>query len=406
MRRTSVDGTTEILIALFIMFVAAKLLGSAFERFNQPAVVGEILAGVLIGPSVLGLVQNSAFIDVLAELAVIVLLFRVGLEVNLRDMMEVGMQALGVAVVGVILPFVAGVGLIHWGIGGTMPVSLFMGAAMVATSVGITARVLSDMGQLQRRESRTILGAAVIDDVISLLVLAMVAGIAVSGAVSMKSLGVIIGSAAAFVIVVLFVGRILVLRAAARLPHPGESHTAFFGALVLMLALSALAAKAGLAAIVGAFFAGLIVELGDRHSVLEKQVEPLAEFLVPFFFVSVGMKVEMSAFTNPSTLWLTVAVLVLAMVTKVAAGWLVTYRSGWLSSTMIGVGMMPRGEVGIIVALMGLNLGVIDSELYAVVVAMSIMTTIAAPPILKVVLARLLAMETEEASSLAETPVG
>lgn len=384
---------TQILAALFLMFVAAKVLGYASERLNQPSVVGEILAGVLIGPSVLGWVQPTGFIDILAELAVIVLLFRVGLEVNLREMMEVGLLALGVAVVGVVLPFLAGTGLVIYGMQGDLPVALFLGAAMVATSVGITARVLSDLGQLQRRESRTILGAAVIDDVLGLLVLAMVAGIATSGAVSWGDLAGTIGATLAFVAGVLLVARPLFARVGRRLPDPAQGHAAFFVAVVLMFGLSALAAQIGLAAIVGAFFAGLIIELGDRQPVLDKQVEPVAEFLVPFFFVSVGMKVELDAFVNPETLGLTAAVLGLAMITKVAAGWLVAYRSGWLSSTVIGVGMMPRGEVGIIVALMGLSLGVIDESLYSVVVAMSIITTIVAPPILKVVLNRLVQQE-------------
>jgi len=388
-----VQEATQVLAALCLMFVAAKVLGYLSERLNQPSVVGEILAGVLIGPSVLGWVQPTGFIDILAELAVIVLLFRVGLEVNLRDMMEVGLLALGVAVVGVVLPFLAGAGLVAYGLQGELPVALFMGAAMVATSVGITARVLSDLGQLQRRESRTILGAAVIDDVLGLLVLAMVAGIATAGAVSWGDLAGTIGATVAFVAGVLVVARPLFARFSRRLPDPGATPTAFFVAVALMLGLSALAAQIGLAAIVGAFFAGLIVELGDRQPALEQQVGPVAEFLVPFFFASVGMKVELGAFVNPETLGLTAAVLGLAIITKVAAGWLVASRSGWLSSTLIGVGMMPRGEVGIIVALMGLSLGVIDESLYSVVVAMSIATTIVAPPILKAILNRLVRQE-------------
>ncbi|MFO7245398.1 MAG: cation:proton antiporter [Bacillota bacterium] len=385
--------TTEVLAGLFLMFAAAKVMGYLAERLNQPAVVGEILAGVLIGPSVLNWVHPTEFTDLLAELAVIVLLFRVGLEVNVREMMEVGLLALGVAVVGVVLPFVAGSGLVIYALDADLPTALFMGSAMVATSVGITARVLADLGQLQRRESRTILGAAVIDDVLGLLVLAMVAGIATTGSVSWASLGTIIGLTVAFVAGVLLVGRPLMLRINGRLPDPAQGYTVFFVAVVLMLGLATLAAQIGLAAIVGAFFAGLILELGQRQHALDHQVQPVAEFLVPFFFVSVGMKVELDAFMNAQTLWLTLAVLVLAMITKVAAGWLVAFRSGWLSSSLIGVGMMPRGEVGIIVALMGLSLGVISQDLYSVVVAMSVITTIVAPPILKVLLTRIVRQE-------------
>jgi len=388
-----VHETTEVLAGLFLMFAAAKVMGYLAERLNQPAVVGEILAGVLIGPSVLNWVHPTEFTDLLAELAVIVLLFRVGLEVNVREMMEVGLLALGVAVVGVVLPFVAGFGLVIYALDADLPTALFMGSAMVATSVGITARVLADLGQLQRRESRTILGAAVIDDVLGLLVLAMVAGIATTGSVSWASLGTIIGLTVAFVAGVLLVGRPLMLRINGRLPDPAQGYTVFFVAVVLMLGLATLAAQIGLAAIVGAFFAGLILELGQRQHALDHQVQAVAEFLVPFFFVSVGMKVELDAFMNAQTLWLTLAVLVLAMITKVAAGWLVAFRSGWLSSSLIGVGMMPRGEVGIIVALMGLSLGVISQDLYSVVVAMSVITTIVAPPILKVLLTRIVRQE-------------
>jgi len=391
----------QIIAALALILVLAKVMGDLFERARQPAVLGEILAGVLIGN--LGLVgfDGLSFIATdevlafLAELGVIILLFEVGLESNVGQMLRVGASSFLVATVGVIAPMALGYFAARWLLPeSSVYVHVFIGAVLTATSVGITARVLGDLGKVQTVEGRIILGAAVIDDVLGLVVLAVVRGI-IEGAGRLDAGGIllIIGKSLLFLGGALVIGPWLsrrLFRVAAYLQIRG---LLLAMALAFCFALSALAGAIGLAAIVGAFAAGLILDevaykpLADREPVgLEEQVKPIATFLVPIFFVVTGSKVDLRVFADPATLGLAAALTVAAIVGKQVCGLAVVERG--LDRLSVGIGMIPRGEVGLIFAAVGAALRlpdgtpVIDARTNAAVVVMVFATTLITPPVL------------------------
>lgn len=375
-----------ILIDLFILFAGARVLGESFERFGQPAVVGELLAGVLVGPHVLGFVTEHAtervVLDVIAELGVIILLFTVGLETSLSDLRRVSRSALVVGTTGVVLPFLAAAALMLL-LGYHGRETLFVAAALVATSVGVTARVLRDLGAVRSVVARVVLGAAVVDDILAITVLAAVAGIT-RDSVSKIGLVVTLVEEVAFLGFVIFAGPRLVRRLSdfAHLPIVPGSPLAF--AVLLMLGLAALSGYVGLASIIGAFLAGLIFEF--RRDEVVSQVEPVYELLVPFFFAVTGTRLDPSVFADPHILGLAVAVTIVAVITKVAAGMLGARRYGSKASWTIGIAMVPRAEVGLIVAASGLSLGVITTDLYGVVLVMTVVTTVMTPPLLSFLL--------------------
>ena len=391
----------QIIAALALILVLAKVMGDLFERARQPAVLGEILAGVLIGN--LGLVgfDGLSFIATdevlafLAELGVIILLFEVGLESNVGQMLRVGASSFLVATVGVIAPMALGYFAARWLLPeSSVYVHVFIGAVLTATSVGITARVLGDLGKVQTVEGRIILGAAVIDDVLGLVVLAVVRGI-IEGAGRLDAGGIllIIGKSLLFLGGALVIGPWLsrrLFRVAAYLQIRG---LLLAMALAFCFALSALAGAIDLAAIVGAFAAGLILDevaykpLADREPVgLEEQVKPIATFLVPIFFVVTGSKVDLRVFADPATLGLAAALTVAAIVGKQVCGLAVVERG--LDRLSVGIGMIPRGEVGLIFAAVGAALRlpdgtpVIDARTNAAVVVMVFATTLITPPVL------------------------
>lgn len=398
-----------VLLGLVVILAAAKLGGALFERFHQPAVLGELIFGVILGNLALVGYTGMEFlaatpgIEILAEIGVILLLFDVGLESNLDEMKSVGTSSFVVAVLGVVAPFFLG-----WGVSAVMIpdeellVHVFIGATLCATSVGITARVLADLGKLQKRESKIILGAAVIDDVLGLVILAVVAGVitAASTGGSLSSLAIlwIIAKAVLFLGGAIAVGGWLsprMFRVASKLRVRGMLLTV---ALVFCFLLSYLANAIGLATIVGAFAAGLVLdELHYRdfldageHSI-EELIHPLYVFLVPVFFVLMGIKVDLSTFGEVSVLGFAALLSVAAIVGKMicAAG---VVEKG-LDRISVAVGMVPRGEVGLIFASIGASLvlhgqPVISSEIYSAVVIMVIVTTLITPPALKWTLAR------------------
>ncbi len=377
----SVGTTTEILLALFLMLLAAKLAAEVFERLRQPAVVGEILAGVIIGPSVLGLVAPSEFISMLAEIGVIFLLFTVGLETKPSSIFRVGKTATLVAVMGVVLPFLGGWLLMRaWG--STNISSLFVGTALVATSVGITARVLASLNLLNTSVARIILGAAVIDDILGLLVLSVVSSSS-AGTINYWEIGITALLAIGFTAFVALIGARVVTRVASRIHNLRISESLFIAGLVLCLGLAVAVAFIGVAAIIGAFLAGMaLAEASEGDERLHTQANGVMEFLVPFFLVNIGMQLQLSVFRDWTLIWLALAVTLVALVTKLigcAAG---AWSLGLRRAAQVGVGMMPRGEVGIVVAQIGLSLGVIDARLYAVVLFMAVATTLIAPPML------------------------
>jgi Kef-type K+ transport system membrane component KefB len=376
----------NILLQLFVIFAAAKIAGEIFERLNQPPVIGELLVGVALGSHALGIVGEGEVQHVLQELGAIVLLFMVGLDTRLEDITRVGGRALMVGVLGIILPFASGAGYAYV-TGGALEVALFLGAAMVATSVGITARVLADLGVLHETESRIILGAAVVDDVLGLLILAVVGGFS-GDSVTPANVVTLAITAFGFVVVAGAFGGRLARRVAPRVEEARLPRTELVVALAVCLGLSALAGYIGLAAIVGAFLAGMAFSELRHDWELEKQVQPVYELLVPFFFVITGSLVDPAFFLDPAILGVIAVVTVLAVVGKLVGCGAGAWGMGTRSVAIVGVGMVPRGEVGIIVASVGLSSGVFDSELYGVVVAMSIITTLVAPPVLKVLYSR------------------
>lgn len=378
----SIPHGAELLLGLFLMFAAAKLMAELFERMKQPAVVGEILAGVLIGPSVLGWMAPNAITHTLAELGVIFLLFAVGLETKPSAILRVGKPAMIVAVLGVIVPFVAGWGVMRaWG--ESQIAALFIGAAMVATSVGITARVLSGMNLLGTPSARIILGAAVIDDILGLLVLAVVASLA-AGAVDYTQIGTTALLSLGFVALVAFAGAPLVTRIAPVIKRLHINH-AFFGlSICLCLGLAVAASEIGVAAIIGAFLAGMaLAEAAEDEHDLHEQTRGVTEFFVPFFLVNIGMQLNLAVFSDGETLMMAVAITALAVASKLIGCGLGVWNQGLRRMAQVGVGMVPRGEVGIVVAQIGLGLAVIDDRLFGVVLFMAVATTLIAPPFIR-----------------------
>jgi Kef-type K+ transport system membrane component KefB len=403
------DPVTPIVLALAVILAAAKLAGHIAVRMGQPAVLGELVAGVILGSLDLvgigwfGPIEADATVDILARLGVIILLFEVGLESTVRDMLKVGLPSLLVAVLGIVAPFALG-----WGVGAlllpdrSVYVHAFLGAMLTATSVGITARVLQDLGRSQSAEARVILGAAVIDDVLGLVILAVVGGIIAAadrgGALSQVEVALILGKAVAFLFGALALGVYLspkVFGLASRLSGKG---VLLATALVFCFVLAYLAALIGLAPIVGAYAAGLILEdvhfreFADRgEQQLEHLVHPISTFLVPVFFVVMGMRVDVTAFGRVAVLGLAALLTVAAIVGKQACSLGAFGRR--LDRVSIGIGMIPRGEVGLIFANIGLGLSIagqpiVDQDIFSAVVIMVIVTTMITPPALKWSLAR------------------
>lgn len=371
-----------MLLTLFIMLVAAKLLAELFERLRQPAVAGEILAGVIIGPSLLGWAAPSEITGLLAEMGVIFLLFTVGLETKPASIFKVGKQAAIVAVLGVAAPLLAGWLLMKaWG--GNSIEALFVGTAMVATSVGITARVLSAMGLLDAPTARIILGAAVIDDILGLLILAIVSSMA-AGTINYFEILTTAALAIGFTVFVALVGAPVVTRIAPTVDRMRTGQGIFIFGLVLCLGLAVAAAYIGVAAIIGAFLAGMaLAEAAEDDSKMHRQMNGVTEFLVPFFLVNIGMQLRLDVFRSWSVILLCLLVTLIAIATKLLGCGLGAINLGTRRAAQVGMGMVPRGEVGIIVAQIGLSLAVIGAELYGVVLFMAVATTLVAPPFLK-----------------------
>lgn len=376
----------QVLLALFVALIAAKLMAEIFERIRQPAVVGEILAGILIGPSLLNLVQPTEVFDALAEIGVIFLLFMVGLETRPSDIFKVGATATVVAVLGVIVPFIAGWGLLSLWPGHSRIEAIFLGAAMVATSVGITARVLSGMGLISADSSRVILAAAVIDDVIGLLVLAVVSSLA-SGAVNYWHIALTAGLAIGFTILTVTLGARAVNRVKRPIGNLKIGHSLLMFALLLCFGFAAIASIIGIAGIVGAFLAGVALSEATDGTKLHSQSEALTEFLTPFFLVNIGMKLNLSIFLSSEIIILSLIVTALAVLTKLIGCGVGALKMGTRRAMQVGVGMIPRGEVGIVVAQIGLTLAAISDAIYGVVLAMAVATTLIAPPFIKIAFA-------------------
>jgi Kef-type K+ transport system membrane component KefB len=377
----------QFLGLLVLMLGAAKLCGAAAQAIGQPAVLGELLAGVLLGASVVGVVDpKNETVHLLAELGVVILLFEIGLETDLRKLIQVGGAATAVAIVGVALPFALGYVVRRWLNLGNL-VAIVDGASLTATSVGITARVLADLHRLQEPESQIILGAAVIDDVVGLVILAVVSGLARGEAVTVWSVATTTAVAFGFLAGTVLIGRIVVpplARWISKIDLPG---TPTMLALILAFGLAWLASIAGSAVIIGAFAAGLLLRDSPQAREIERGVGSLGHFFVLIFFVAVGAAVDLRVLNpavaaNRPVLVVGSLLIVAAVVGKFAAGYAPVWFRG--KKSVIGVGMIPRGEVGLIFAQMGLASGVLTPGLFSAVTLMVMVTTFIAPPLLRI----------------------
>jgi len=396
-----------ILLQFFTIFVSAKLAGELFHRLKQPEVIGEILVGVILGSHVLGLIgePSGSFIDAfhdeatarealhlaldsVGELGVIVLLFVVGLETRLSDLIRVGPRAAVVAAMGVVVPFGIGYGFMRLIMDEPNIGSVFVATAMVATSVGITARVLQELNVLGSVEARIILGAAVIDDVLGLLLLTLVTGTVGTDAVSAWNFVLVVVQALGFIALVVLVGRRVFVRYHANLSRLHLPDAPLAVALGVMMGLAGLASMFRLAAIIGAFLAGMVFAEFPEREALNERMRPIYHFLVPFFFVLIGTQVDPAVFRQGEVVTLATGVTLLAIAGKLIGGGIAGWGMKVRSMMIVAVGMVPRGEVGLIVAGIALSSGAIDTRLFSAVVIMSVATTLVVPPLLHVLYTR------------------
>ncbi len=380
------DDLATTLFSLFILLLATKVGDELFKRIGQPSIVGEILGGLLVGPAVLGWYQITPETSLFAQIGAVLLLFEVGVHTRVGAIMKVGGTALAVAILGMAVPFVAGYGLATL-LDFSQTGRLFLAAALTATSVGISSASLRALGALGTRSARIILGAAVIDDVLALLLVAVLAGIA-SGGTSPAGLGLALGLAVAFIAIVTVAGTGILSRRPSLLTAPRFAETPFLPGMIVMLGLATLAAAIGLAAIVGAFLAGMVVGESSERDALEAETAPVAAFFTPFFFGFVGAQVDPAVFTSPQALGLVVVLTLTAVVAKFAGAGLGAIRTGRWRAALIGWGMVPRGEVEILIAGMALAAGAFNPERYAVVVAMVVATAVLVPPVMGPILRR------------------
>jgi Kef-type K+ transport system membrane component KefB len=387
----------ELFLVLAAVLVAAKLLGELAERIGQPSVLGELVAGILLGQSVLGVIPAHGpaadVVHVLAELGVVLLLFEIGLETDLRELFRVGPASLSVATVGVVLPFA--LGFVYWayvphaataGVANLTTTAIFVGATLTATSVGITARVLSDLQKMHTPEARIIIGAAVIDDVLGLVILAVVSGLAAGVSVGALAVLRILGLAVGFLVLAVLVGRYAAPRLFDLVVRMRVRYVLLVFAMAFVLGLSGVAALVGSALIIGSFAAGLILSGINQFDTIEREVRPIVSVFAPIFFVSVGASVNVRLLdpSHPGTrniLGVAAILTLLAVVGKLAAGW----AAPWVRfrRLVVGVGMVPRGEVGLIFADIGRRAGILNEAIFGAILLMIMATTFVAPPGLK-----------------------
>lgn len=412
----------SVLLSLIVIYLAAKLGGELCARVNLPSVLGELVGGVVVGVSALNLIvfpegsepvhsflmdfvqltanldadallavfkSQSEVISVLAEIGVVILLFEIGLESDLKELIRVGPQAAVVAVVGVVVPFVAGTGglIALFGVD-TIP-AIFAGAALTATSIGITAKVLAEMQTLSSREGQIIIGAAVLDDVLGIIVLAVVASLAKTGEIEITNVIFLIIGAAVFLVGSILLGRLLSPLFVNLVDNMQTRGQVLISSLVFAFVLSYIAAAIQLEAILGAFAAGLILAETTKRKELEEQISPIADMLVPVFFVTVGAHTDISVLNplNPANregLIIASFLVIVAIIGKVVTGFTVFGQDG-INRLAIGVGMIPRGEVGLVFAGVGAASGVLSESLDAAIIVMVIFTTFLAPPLLRIV---------------------
>ena len=371
----------RVLLDLTIILLVAKLAAEASDRIRIPAVIGEIAAGIVIGPSVLGLVSGSDMLFVLAEFGVIFLLIQVGMETDIAELRSVGRASMLVALIGVALPMALGVG-VGLAIGESTNTSLFIGAALTATSIGITARVFGDLRALATVEARTVLGAAVVDDVLGLIILTVVVRIVEQGSVGIGTIATTIGLAVGFLLLTSVIGFATFPKVFATIAkHSRSTATVSVTAIGVALAFSVLADKANLAPIIGAFVAGLALRRISASERVERDVASLGHIFVPVFFLYIGITTDIQAMFDARVLGIALLLSAVAIIGKIAAA--VGAFGTKSDKLVIGFGMLPRGEVGLIFATIGLKVGALSEEMYGSILFVVLLTTLLAPPLLR-----------------------
>jgi Kef-type K+ transport system membrane component KefB len=380
----------EFLIALVSILFFAKIFGEIALKLRQSAIIGELLAGVLIGHSILGLVRETSILASISELGAIILLFEAGISTDIKEFLKAGAWATSVAFIGVIVPYFFGyLVFLHFGHSRTQ--AIFAGAVLTTTSVGITARVFTDLKKLETKEAKIVLGAAVIDDVIGLAILAVVLKLVQGGTVTFGTVASISGNALLFLVLSVVAGIFIAPTLFKFVSKMKQEHIIFVMGIIFCFVVSAFATKVGLASIVGSFIAGLVLSTTNQSKEIKRDVKPIYAFFVPVFFVLMGTNVNISIF-NPFTaanreILILVAVLfVVAFISKTVAGFTVLKKG--INKFLIGVSMVPRGEVGLIFAEVGFKNNVFSSNEYSALVAVIILTTFITPVVLKYFLSK------------------
>jgi Kef-type K+ transport system membrane component KefB len=368
---------SNLLFVLAALLLLTKVMGDLVQRVGQPAVLGELLAGVVLGPSLIGVLDpHDPILAAMAELGVLILLFQIGLHTDVRAILRVGAPAVMVGIAGVVVPFVGGYATaIALGLGEITAV--VCGAALTATSIGISARVLADLGQLDTREGLIVLGAAVFDDVIGLITLSVVGGVAAGGVLTLTGVSRISAMALGFLAAALILGGFLAPRMVRLFSHlrvPGAIGTM---SLAFALLLAGAAAESGSAMILGAFAAGLVLYPTSQAKPIERATTTIGHFFVPIFFAVVGASIDLKALADPHALQVGGLLGVVAILGKLVSGFAPWWFKG--NRLLIGVAMIPRGEVGLIFAQMGRMTGALDEGLFSAVVLVVMVTTFVAP---------------------------
>jgi Kef-type K+ transport system membrane component KefB len=375
----------DFLISLTSILFFSKVFGEIALKFGQNAIIGELLAGIFIGPSVLGIISETPVLSNISELGAIILLFEVGLSTDIKEFFKASGWAMAVAFVGVIAPYFLGYFVfLHFGL--TDIQAIFAGAVLTATSVGVTIRVFIDLKCLKKEETKIVLGAAVIDDVMGLTILAVVLKLVTGGTVSFGTVACIVGSAGLFLVLSVVAGVLIAPTVFKFISKMKQSHMVSIMGIVFCFIVSAFSAKIELAPIVGAFVAGLVLSTIKQCEEIKKDIEPIYAVFVPIFFVLMGIKVNISIFNpfvaaNREILVLTGVLFVVAFVGKTVAGFVVLKKG--INKLLIGVSMVPRGEVGLIFAGIGLKNSVFETREYSALVAVIMLTTFITPIILK-----------------------
>jgi len=377
----------NLLFYFFIIFTSAKLMGELCVRLRMPPIIGELMAGILLGNYVLGIIDTSNHILMsFAEIGVIFLMFHIGLEIRVKDLFSVGRTAILVGILGILFPLILGLGSMLL-LGHKIVESLFVSTAILATSVGISVKVLQDLGLIRHKVAYIVLGAAVLDDILALIVLALVKGLA-RGEFQTVEFVLLVIESLAFVGFLTMWGPKIALKTRKWVEKLNIPEAPFVLSVILCLGLAELADVIGLAAIIGSFMAGIVIdELAGVYD-LENKVKYVNEFFLPFFFVMMGAHLDPRAFMNPGLLFLVIFISVVAVLSKMVGSALACWKENWKTRIQTGVCMIPRGEVGIIVGLIGLSLQTISHEMYTVVLGMSLLTTIVTPPLILLVFKR------------------